>query len=148
MGAVLAQKRQDPRFHGALEAWTSSWDDLSDLEFAETIQKFLPVYLYDPSFAAASPLATLTEAPLWNYQMLHGKYRRAKCQEEHLRQVKARTMMIFSREDPICTPTRGEATKQGIKDSKLVVLEKCGHFPWMKRKEETLNEMMQFFEEK
>ncbi|RTE83935.1 hypothetical protein BHE90_001526 [Fusarium euwallaceae] len=148
MGVILAQKRDDPRFHDALEAWTSSWDDLSDFEFAETIKKFLPVYFYDPSRASASPLATLKEAPLWNYQMLHGKYRRVKCQEENLEKVKARTLMIFSREDPICTPTQGEATKQGIEGSKLVVLEKCGHFPWMEKKEQTLDEITQFFEEK
>lgn len=67
MGVVLSPKREDPRFHVALEAWTSSWDDLSDFEFAETIQKFLPVYFYDPPCALASPLADVKEAPLWNY---------------------------------------------------------------------------------
>lgn len=148
MGVVLAEKRQDPRFHAGLETWTSSWDGLSDLDFAQTIQKFLPVYFYDPSCASRSPLATLREAPLWNYQMLHGKYRRSKCQEEQLHQVTARTLVIFSQEDPICTPTQGMATKQGIKGSELVVFQKCGHFPWMERKEETLNEITQFFEGK
>lgn len=78
--------------------------------------------------------------------MLHGKYRRTKCQQEGLERVKARTLMIFSREDPICTPTQGLATKGGIKGSKLVVLEKCGHFPWMEKKEQTLDEITQFFE--
>lgn len=146
MGAVIARKRQDPRCHSALEAWTSSLDNLSDLEFADLVRKFLPIYFYDPSCAPPSSLETLKEAPLWNYQMLHGKYRRSKCQEEQLEQVKARALMIFSSDDPICTPTQGEATKRGIDDSKLVVLEKCGHFPWMERKEETLDEIRQFFE--
>ncbi|KAJ3538536.1 hypothetical protein NM208_g5869 [Fusarium decemcellulare] len=144
-GAALAQKQKDLRLQSALEAGPSTWDGLSDTEFAKTLVQFLPVYFYDPSVAPTSSLASLATAPLWNYQMLHGKDRPSKRQEDQLDKVQAKTLMIFSRDDPITTPIHGIVTKKGIMNSELVVYEKCGHFPWMEKKEETLADIVRFF---
>ncbi|TPX18275.1 uncharacterized protein E0L32_002784 [Thyridium curvatum] len=145
MGAMLAAKQRDPRMRDALQALTSSWDDLSDEEFAAVNRRFLPAYYHDPSVASKSPLASVSSIPLWNYQMLHGKYAQLKSQEELLDKVTANTLMIFADDDPICNPEHGLATKKGIADSELVVLEKCGHFPWMERTDETLSHITRFF---
>ncbi|KAM5347720.1 hypothetical protein ACJ41O_007544 [Fusarium nematophilum] len=145
MEAALAKKRQDPRFHAALEALTSPWDNLSDAEFATTLRQLLPVYFYDPDHAQKSPLATLAQVPLWNHQMLHGKHRPTPSQETELHHVTAKTLMIFARDDAICTPTQGLATGRGIAHSELVVYEECGHFPWMEKREETLTAITRFF---
>jgi pimeloyl-ACP methyl ester carboxylesterase len=38
-------------------------------------------------------------------------------------------------------------TKNGISGSKMVVYDKCGHFPWIEKKEEVINELQEFFPE-
>lgn len=141
--AVMARKRENPQFCLAIEAWTASWDHLSDMEFAQAIRKFLPVYFHDPEkYAMASKLASLDTVPIWNYHMLHGKHRRTRCQQTLLDRVSAKTLMIFGRDDPICTPTQAMVTQQGIRNSTLAIYDQCGHFPWMESSEETFADML------
>ncbi|CAH0043336.1 unnamed protein product [Clonostachys solani] len=146
MKAILQQKQKDPKLRPALDAWTTSWDNASDEEFAAFFRTFLPVYFYDPKSCDLVPsLRALSSIPVWNYHLLHGKSASQRNQEAELDSVKARTLLIFATDDPICTPTQGMATKNGIAGSKLVLYDKCGHFPWIERKEEVIKELQEFF---
>lgn len=108
-----------------------------------TIRDFLPVYFYDPEeHSLASPLASLVCVPTWNYHLLHGKYRQSLCQEPLLDKVRAQTLMIFGRDDPICTPTQGVVTQRGIQAGTTVVYDRCGHFLWMENSEETFADIL------
>lgn len=138
-------KKRDPRMHAPLKAWTSSWDDLSDEEFAHKIRCFLPVYFYDPSVSVQSKeLNSVQTVPMWNYRLLHGNDRQGQHQEQELGKVTAKTFMIFCQADPVCTPTQGIATQRGIVGSELVLYEKCGHFPWIEKEEETFRDIIKF----
>ncbi|CAI6092234.1 unnamed protein product [Clonostachys chloroleuca] len=126
MKAILQQKQKDPELRPALGAWTASWDNASDKEFAAFFRNFFQ---------------------LWNYHLLHGKNSSQRSQEAELDSVRARTLLIFATDDPICTPTQGMATKNGIAGSEMVVYDKCGHFPWIEKKEEVIKELQEFFPE-
>jgi pimeloyl-ACP methyl ester carboxylesterase len=145
MKDAIVEKKKIPKMHAALKAWTSLWDNLSDEEFAQVIRSFLPVYFYDPDASTRSvELNDLQTVPLWNYQLLHGNDRKAESQEQELSKVAAKTLMIFCRADPVCTPTQGMATQRGIIGSKLVIYERCGHFPWLEKEEETFRDIIEF----
>ncbi|KAL7951984.1 alpha/beta-hydrolase [Trichoderma barbatum] len=145
MREAIVEKARNPKMHDALRAWTSSWDGISDGEFAKVLRSFLPVYFYDPdSSTQSTALSTIQTIPLWNYQQLHGKDRTINYQEAELGNVTAKTLMIFCRADPVCTPMQGIATQKGIVGSKLVIYEECGHFPWMEKKEETFRDIVGF----
>ncbi|KAK7213748.1 hypothetical protein V2G26_020926 [Clonostachys chloroleuca] len=148
MKAILQQKQKDPELRPALGAWTASWDNASDKEFAAFFRTFLPVYCYDPKSSDKVPLLrSLSRIPVWNYHLLHGKNSSQRSQEAELDSVRARTLLIFATDDPICTPTQGMATKNGISGSEMVVYDKCGHFPWIEKKEEVIKELQEFFPE-
>jgi pimeloyl-ACP methyl ester carboxylesterase len=69
-----------------------------------------------------------------------------------LDKVQARTLVIVGREDNICGwETNGKRTADGIHKDKngkaeLVVLSECGHFPWVERKEQFVDKIVQFWE--
>ncbi|PNP60023.1 hypothetical protein THARTR1_00047 [Trichoderma harzianum] len=145
MKEAIVEKSKNPKMHAALKAWTASWENLSNEGFAQVIRSFLPVYFYDPDASTRSTeLSTIQSVSLWNYQLLHGKDRNVHYQEPELGKVTAKMLMIFCRADPVCTPTQGIATHEGIPGSKLVIYEECGHFPWMEKKEETFRDIVEF----
>ncbi|KAL7928366.1 alpha/beta-hydrolase [Trichoderma chlorosporum] len=142
---AIIEKSHNPKMHAALKAWTSQWEDLSDEGFAQVIRSFLPVYFYDPDASTRSTeLNNVQSVPLWNYKLLHGKDQNINYQEPELGNVTAKTLLIFCRADPVCTPTQGIATHEGIPGSKLIIYEQCGHFPWMEKGEETFRDIIQF----
>lgn len=141
----IVEKKEDPKMHAALKAWTSSWDDLSDEKFASAIRSFLPIYFWNADASVQSKeLNSLQTVPLWNYQLLHGSDQQTRYQEQELGKVSAKTFMIFCQADPVCTPAQGIATQKGIAGSKLVIYEQCGHFPWIEKGEETFRDITEF----
>jgi proline iminopeptidase len=60
--------------------------------------------------------------------------------------VEADTLIVFGNEDAICSVAAGERTREGIKRSKLVILEDCGHFPWVEKPDEFFKEVRGFLE--
>lgn len=142
---AIIEKKKDPKMHAPLKAWTSSWHDLSDEKFASIIRLFLPVYFWNPDASVQSKeLNGLQTVPLWNYQLLHGNDQKDQHQEQELGKVSAKTFIIFCQADPVCTPTQGIATQEGIVGSKLVIYEQCGHFPWIENGEETFRDITEF----
>lgn len=60
---------------------------------------------------------------------------------EELANFEAETLILFGLEEAICSVAASEWTREGIKRSKLVVLENCGHFPWVEKPEEFFREV-------
>ena len=58
--------------------------------------------------------------------------------------VKARTLILVGHDDWICSVAEGQRLKQGIQNSRLVVLDKSGHFPWIEAPNQFFAEVVQF----
>jgi proline iminopeptidase len=58
-----------------------------------------------------------------------------RTQREDLDKIEAKTLVVVGRQDPMCALDISEAIVEGVRDSKLVVLEECGHFLWMEQTE-------------
>lgn len=67
--------------------------------------------------------------------------------EEDLSGVKARTLIIWGAEDEVIPLAAGRKMNSLIKDSKLVIIDKCGHLPQEEMPERVLKEMTKFIGE-
>jgi proline iminopeptidase len=67
-------------------------------------------------------------------------------QQEELGNVKAKTLLLVGKEDMVCKPEVSEAVVKGIEQAEMVVLEKCGHFPWLEAREEFFAAVERFLE--
>lgn len=59
--------------------------------------------------------------------------------EDELEEVEAHTLVLVGREDPCCSVRAAERALVGIEGSKLIVLEDCGHFAWIGKREEFMD---------
>ncbi|MGI9167767.1 MAG: alpha/beta fold hydrolase [Pyrinomonadaceae bacterium] len=66
--------------------------------------------------------------------------------EQDLSTIKARTLIIWGAEDGVIPLAAGRKMNSLIKDSKLVIIEKCGHVPQEEMPERVLDEMITFIE--
>ena len=67
--------------------------------------------------------------------------------EQELSGVKARTLIIWGAEDEVIPLAAGRKMNSLIKDSKLVIIDKCGHVPQEEMPERVLQEMTKFIGE-
>ena len=66
--------------------------------------------------------------------------------EQNLSAIKARTLIIWGADDQLIPLDAGRKMNSLIKDSKLVIIEKCGHLPQEELPERVLEEIMKFIE--
>ena len=67
--------------------------------------------------------------------------------EQDLNRISAPTLIIWDAEDAVIPLEAGRKLNSLIKDSKLVVIEKCGHLPQEEMPERVLDEMTNFIEQ-
>jgi proline iminopeptidase len=85
---------------------------------------------------------------------MHGMVdsKQGSSQIDLLEKVQARTLVIGGREDNICGwDTNGKRTADTINEGKngkaeLVVVNDCGHFPWVEKKGQFLDAVVRFLE--
>jgi proline iminopeptidase len=61
-----------------------------------------------------------------------------------LPEIKAPTLIVVGTDDFICSPRQAERLHLGIARSKLLVIEKAGHFPWLEQPESFYDGLRQF----
>ena len=64
-----------------------------------------------------------------------------------LHQILARALIVCGRYDWICPLALSERLQAGIPDSRLVVFEESGHFPWLEEPEKFTTELNKFLED-
>ncbi|KAL5361434.1 Alpha/Beta hydrolase protein [Aspergillus floccosus] len=149
-----AVARHDERYRGALEIARREYASRnSDEEFARSVDALWPVYFHDPARyvgelrAAIGPVARMS---LWCYRGVYGSDARLERPEqmvEGLGAVRAKTLIIFGADDLICGLRIAERTKLGIPDARVLVYDRCGHFPWIEQKAKTFHDIVAFVEE-
>ncbi|EAS34479.3 uncharacterized protein CIMG_05503 [Coccidioides immitis RS] len=123
----------------------------TDSEFTELFHEMAPIYFYDPEahipafFAALGP----DQISLWCVQKVNAAEKRVKREAtmiKGLKRVTAQTLIIFGNQDAQCTIENLEQTKSGIHSATGIVLDECGHFPWIEKREETFTAVRAFLE--
>jgi proline-specific peptidase len=142
----IAARKNDPRFKDAIATMAGDYDAKTDEEFAGYLKKILPLYFYDP--ASAMPRFAKTDAgPLpsvWASHAFVAPGRPVTKQEGLLDHVKAQTLVLVGHDDWICPVAEAKRLNKGIQNSRLVVLEKSGHFPWIEAPKQFFAEVTQF----
>lgn len=134
----FAMKRKDDRVYNAALMRLQSFSVESDEEMAEGLEGILPFFFADPIRALPAMLKTMEDSPSsWalNSQREADKQRPTYL-EDGLDSVEAQTLIMVGREDPFCSVRAANRAHVGIRGSSLVVLEDCGHFPWIEKREE------------
>lgn len=146
----LEATRNDPRYQ---EAWQTLLNRRTetDAEFTESVRGLWPLYFVHPErhvheLVQAIGNRTLSlwceQAQGWCDQNLENPMQMV----DGLKDVQAKTFMIFGHGDMICGMGIAERTLQSIPSAQLVAYDECGHFPWIEQRERTLEDIRKFVE--
>lgn len=129
-------RRGEPWYEAAAKAFEDETPPTTDEAFAENLKASLPLYWSDPAkierfqddFAAGLPSA---HAAVASYES--GRY--PFDLRDQLRSVIAPTLIVVGDDDIVCSPESATALHLALPNSKLMLIEDCGHFPWMEQGE-------------
>ncbi len=132
---AIAQSRGTPEQFQALVAGLSA-PVTDDAGWRQLWQTILPLYFnnYDAKVAAALDEATQYSAGAFNQGM--GKLLPTFNVLSRLHEITVPTLVITGRHDWITPPTQGgERLHAGLPNSKLVIFEQSGHFPFIEEQD-------------
>ena len=147
----VKERSHDPRYTDSIAALmiAANFSDpaypQNDTAFRELLLELLPWYfahpeLYEPPFAAL----VRSEPPPQNWAtIVHDTQNilNPTPNKALLGNVKVPTLIVVGEDDAFCTKPVAEIMHAGIKNSELVVYEKCGHLPWLERKDDFLRKI-------
>ncbi len=132
--------KEHPPFRPIVEALTDvSWCDQTEAQFMDP--KGMPLYFstmdaYEKAYAA---FKTAWDSTTLSYDALKGTCTSSSLDfslVDHLGQIKCPTLVVVGTNDYICSLREAQRLHLGLPNSKLVVIEKAGHFPWIEQPEE------------
>ena len=139
----IAARKDDPRFKDAIGAM-GNFDAKTDEEFGAYLKRIMPLFFSDPTSGMPRFAKTDTMLPtIWARRAVEAGLPVTK-QESLLDHVTAQTLVLVGQDDWICPVTQGQRLNRGIANSRLVVLDKSGHFPWIEAPEPFFAEVVQF----
>jgi proline iminopeptidase len=159
--ALLGAQAKNNSFIDTLRAKFIAQKPETDEEFKSFISSALPGYFYAPgSLDMAAFIDSWHTTPrMWAYGAYYGADQAkqtdgvmpaektpAWSHVDELHKVTAKTLVLAGKQDPACPPDLSEKIAQGVKDVKLVVLDECGHFPWIEQEESFWREFAGFLE--
>lgn len=143
--AELVRRESSPDFRFYL-AHIEDPKPQDDAGFTEYFRQRAGFYLYDPKKDLPALLKTITRA-------MSASTSRAFIESppasevpplSALSEIAAGTLIIVGRQDPVCPLAESEAIQAGILHSRLIALDKTGHFPWIEQPEKFFPEVMKF----
>jgi proline iminopeptidase len=142
------RRRKDPQF-AYLLAHIDDPVPGTDEEFTQYFKDRAGFYLYFPSKDGPALLRTLTN-PLTisvNKAFLENPPPSQAPPVSDLAQIRAETLVIEGRQDPVCPLDESEKIKTGIRKSKLIAIDQSGHFPWIEQPSKFFPAIIQFLKD-
>jgi len=127
-------RRSDPAFVEAEKSFRIRPE--SDAELKDRMVKGLPLFWSDVTKAAAFQevfAATTFSLEAWKAQGASGRGGRNYSMRACLEKVEAPALVVVGADDMTCSPVTAKHIHFCLKNSKLLVIEKAGHFPWMEQ---------------
>jgi proline iminopeptidase len=145
IATFLNQAATDPRYREAAP-YAGRPFPKNDPDFVEHFTKMIPLYLYDPKSNAAAFIQDMgVISPAWAFHAQAAvDCLPSASQVADLAKIQAQTLILVGRHCWICPIIVSERLHEEIKASKLVVLERTGHFPWIEEPERFFREVTQF----
>lgn len=130
----MALRQTQPWYAEAVKAMQAVHK--TDEEFAQQLKLALPLYWSDPKkiekfaadFAATSASVAASEGS-------RGSKRFPFDLRPQLKKLRAPALIVVGDDDFICSPEQARRMHLALPNSKLLLIEKCGHFPWMEQPE-------------
>lgn len=144
---LMLQFKDDERYKDAFQ-WYTTRNVKTDEDFLQLTRHVPPLFFFDPEKYLPQFKAMFVDQIQSSYC-----YRTQGVSDikgdppemiERLKDVKAKTLMIFGQQDLICEVSGAYRTKEGIRDAKLILYDCCGHIPMLEKKEETLRDIVAF----
>jgi proline iminopeptidase len=141
----LDERRSDPTYTKAVRLIESPNKPDTQDEWYQYLLGTLSLYVVDvprhyPIFVEAMGVPSL-----WVNKAQRAANKKKKVEVYHdLHKVKAKTLCLGSAEDPICSANMSRVTAKGIAGAEVVIIEGCGHFPWIERPEDFFGEVVKF----
>jgi len=134
-GNIMARKNE-PWFEEAFAAISSEEQPQSDEEFGQYCMAIMPFYLVEQGIT--NRYAEAFEATTFSVAASKGQ---EAVQLEidllpDLAKITVPTLLAVGSEDFVCSPLQSERIHLRVKNSKLLVIQNAGHFPWLERPEQ------------
>ncbi|KAJ9612090.1 hypothetical protein H2200_003685 [Cladophialophora chaetospira] len=147
---LLGFQRKDTSAAQEFAALFEAADPQDDDAFKEYMLSIFHLYFYKPEPWVSQLKDSWKEKPsIWARRARYASEAEdGWVQGNDLGKIQAqRTLVITGRQDPRCGPEVSEAVVRGVKGSKLVLLDECGHIPWLERREEYFETSVKFLQE-
>jgi proline iminopeptidase len=141
------ERENDPRYKFAIQRFRDGSPD-TDEAYTRHFFDVAAYYLYDPDKDRSAFLKTVTTSlSAWpEHAALPERKTPPMREQDEFQNVRARTLIIEGREDPVCPVPVSEALHAGISGSKLVIYEQTGHFPWIEQPARFFADVRRFLE--
>lgn len=138
---MKAARKDDARYRSAYRAKEreSISPPHTDEEYSRLFVEKVAYLFADPEQYVSSFLETVTEdLSIWANTSFEAAQALEPCmtQVEELGKVMARTLVVGATDDPVSSVKVSNLTNLGLKNSEIIILGKCGHFPWIEKREE------------
>ncbi|KAH7401162.1 Alpha/Beta hydrolase protein, partial [Phaeosphaeria sp. MPI-PUGE-AT-0046c] len=148
----VAKRKDDPDFGPALAALASARTNppTTDDEFVQVLVKAGPYHFHKASAAAIyEKQCDLEETParLWAFLTQSACDNKPENRLPHVAEaslVTAQTLVIWGKEDTMCSLTAANAMAQAISGAELVIFDECGHIPWVEQLNKFLDVLKAF----
>lgn len=147
----VRHRSADPRYASSLRALTiaGNFSDpeypRDDAAYQDLLVMLLPWYFSDPARYTSTYAAVVRSyRPPQNWAtIVHDRRNAAEPTPNKalLSKVVAPTLVIVGEADAFCSRAVAEIMHAGIRDSRLVVYQDCGHLPWVEKKDEFYKEV-------
>jgi proline iminopeptidase len=125
-------RQHEPWYREAAQAWNR--EPRTDADLEQMLEAVLPFYFVDQenrerNVAAFAAMSASIRA--WQ----SGGQRSPFSLVDRLPEIQAPTLIVVGAGDFICSPRQAQRLHWGIPNSKLLLIEEAGHFPWMEQPE-------------
>jgi proline iminopeptidase len=115
-------------------------------QFQEYYKTMAPLYFYHKLDSA--PITTKSGIP-YNVELINiafKTYLKTFNFKNNLNKVTSPTLIFSGKNDWIVDPSEAEVLHSGIQNSTLIMLEKCGHFPWKDQRKQFFSALESFLQ--
>jgi proline iminopeptidase len=145
---LLPVLAQDPRRMEAAHAFAQPGPLGTDEDLAALLERILPLYFVDPEGAGVAAAREYVRS----HRISRAAQRAVEASDgrfpvrDRLGTVRVPTLVMAGRHDFICSPAQAQIVHAGIRESRLAIFEKSGHFPWIEEPDLFVSTVVSFLQ--